>query len=366
MALRKGATFHASTNVSPDTAEPVLDVRRLPSRSPTDLTGLYYEDVENRWKRVAGCIDDSDRLLSTLPSNSLYTGNDSSPPRERLDVAVGDPSDSHPVGRGSSGLGMILPSHGRTNVRHEKHHTSDSGIGSTVSGTLTDSDQDDAASETCMSPGPRTLRADHTDLTSAFKGRGRANAPLEGHSSQTKDGCLALAPHRSMINRTVYDDPHRLSLHGVRQIERHILRPLSRRSELVDFQPLVQDIPRRIGEKEILCLRDLEKILVYLAPVSESSDVDRGEMAHWIHSIEKARAKSSDSYLLFCETWIQCFHTTIDRISERDQRRPTDAPYTNGYFLDLVGQVRNYARVMAASRQRQARGEPATEMDYSP
>ena len=54
-----------------------------------------------------------------------------------------------------------------------------------------------------------------------------------------------------------------------------------------------------------------------------------------------------------------------DRASEREQRRPSDAPYTNGYFVDLVEQVREYARMMAATRQRQAAGESTDEMDYS-
>lgn len=81
---------------------------------------------------------------------------------------------------------------------------------------------------------------------------------------------------------------------------------------------------------------------------------------------DQLRSKSPESYLLFCETSIQCIHTTVSYISERDQRRPTDTPYTNGYFVDLVEQVREYTRMMVAARQRQAAGASSDEMDYLP
>ena len=81
--------------------------------------------------------------------------------------------------------------------------------------------------------------------------------------------------------------------------------------------------------------------------------------------VPQSRARSAKSYLTFCETSIQCIHTTVDHIGERDQRRPTDAPYTNGYFLDLVGQIRQYASEVAATRQRQAAGEGPSEKDCS-
>jgi len=39
-------------------------------------------------------------------------------------------------------------------------------------------------------------------------------------------------------------------------------------------------------------------------------------------------------------------------LNDRDQRLPTDRPYTNGYFLDLVSQVRRYAALIRANRDR--------------
>lgn len=39
-------------------------------------------------------------------------------------------------------------------------------------------------------------------------------------------------------------------------------------------------------------------------------------------------------------------------MNDRDQRLPADRPYTNGYFLDLVSQVRRYAAMIQANRER--------------
>lgn len=56
----------------------------------------------------------------------------------------------------------------------------------------------------------------------------------------------------------------------------------------------------------------------------------------------------------------------MTHLNERDQRLPTDRPYTNGYFLDLVAQIRQYAAMIAASRERaRARGEQADATRYN-
>lgn len=47
-------------------------------------------------------------------------------------------------------------------------------------------------------------------------------------------------------------------------------------------------------------------------------------------------------------------HTSASHLNDRDQRLPADRPYTNGYFLDLVSQVRRYAAMIRASRERAA------------
>ena len=59
-----------------------------------------------------------------------------------------------------------------------------------------------------------------------------------------------------------------LSEYACRQIQRHIILPILREDKLKDFHPLVGGLPRRVARKEITCLRDLEKVLLWLAPVS--------------------------------------------------------------------------------------------------
>ena len=178
---------------------------------------------------------------------------------------------------------------------------------------------------------------------------------------------------RSAITRSISStassstaNSHFLSDYAATQIQKHIITPILRQKALKDFHPLVHGLPRRICQREITCLRDLEKTLIFLAPVSGPLGPGESVFTHCILQCLKKWSSSKASYLDFCETSIQCIHTTVDHLSERDQRRPADRPYTNGYFLDLVEQVRQYAAMMAASRARQAAGEEAKEKDYSP
>lgn len=59
-----------------------------------------------------------------------------------------------------------------------------------------------------------------------------------------------------------------LSYDACKKIERFILVPILKERKLKPFHPLVRSIPTRIVNKQIVCLRDLEKILLWLAPVS--------------------------------------------------------------------------------------------------
>lgn len=68
------------------------------------------------------------------------------------------------------------------------------------------------------------------------------------------------------------------------------------------------------------------------------------------YAIHKKLHKSA--YLRFGEFTIQCLHSTLPYLPERDHCRPEDPPYTNGYFLDLVEQMRRYAAIIGQSRER--------------
>jgi hypothetical protein len=47
-----------------------------------------------------------------------------------------------------------------------------------------------------------------------------------------------------------------------------VLVPILKEPRLKPFHALVRSVPQRIVNKQIVCLRDLEKTLLWLAPVS--------------------------------------------------------------------------------------------------
>ena len=199
------------------------------------------------------------------------------------------------------------------------------------------------------------------DTSTSASGRGSLHLTID-----TKCTRSAITRSISSTASSATANSNFLSDHAAKQIQKHIITPIVRQKALKDFHPLVHGLPRRICQKEITCLRDLEKTLIFLAPVSGPLGLGEGGFTHCVLRYLKKWSSSKTSYLNFCETSIQCIHTTVDHLNEHDQRRPSDRPYTNGYFLDLVEQVRQYAALMAASRERQAAGEEVKEKDYSP
>ena len=175
-----------------------------------------------------------------------------------------------------------------------------------------------------------------------------------------------------------------LSKYASEQIHKHIIVPILREEALKEFHSLIKSVPERIGSKEIKNLRDLEKTLIFLAPVSDSSCLIPGCASTYHCSGVKDHSRSPSKYLRFCERTIRVLHTTVTTLHESDQRAPADRPYTQGYFFDLVEQVcsdglllrkpqliddivqiRRYATILAATREKQAKGEKLDEMDYT-
>lgn len=370
MTLRKATTFHSPKSPSSGDLDPVIDVPSLPKRSRTCPKTL--EDVIAAGeKRMADFIGSLDRSISGLESMSIDSqatlrGEDLPLPRVVLDAHIADVDimDVDPNPR----RGQFGHRHQSQQVRN--HHTSDSGIGSTVSGSIHSRADSGADVKQCMHNSSfivvHSLTDRHTvthegqprcrDTSSAASGRGSLHLTID-----TK--CTRSAITRS-ISATA--NSNFLSDYAAKQIQKHIITPILRQRALKDFHPLVHGLPKRICQKEITCLRDLEKTLIFLAPVSGPLGPGEGVFTYCVLRYLKKWSSSKTSYLNFCETSIQCIHTTVDHLNDRDQRRPSDRPYTNGYFLDLVEQVRQYAAMMAASRARQAAGEEAKEKDYTP
>jgi hypothetical protein len=330
MSLRKGATFHSPT--TPERELPHhFKVPSLPRRSQTTL-----EDVVDAHKRrVAITLGDIDRSLAAVEDRSP-TARQSFPdeadpvPQGFLNHTVGSPT-TKSYGPTMDGVmsqeprRSLRPRHNRRPSRY-----SDSGLGSSI--------------------GSRS---------------GKNAADVDASDDQcTKSIVAASAITRSAAaHSSTIESLPRLSARASNRIHEHILKPLLAKPFLKDFHPIVKDCPRRIHAKEIVCLRDLEKTLIFMAPVSGLLNDDVvGGVAHWFSRL-KERTKTAALYLDFCLTSIRCIQATVEFLSDREQTRPHDRPYTNGYFVDLVDQIKQYAQQVQAAKEKEEKGEKLDEMD---
>ncbi|KAL8842738.1 MAG: hypothetical protein Q9170_000394 [Blastenia crenularia] len=349
--LRKSSTFHSPTTPPTQDEDPIVNIPLLPRRAPTcpKALGDAVAAGEKRIQDLIGAVDRSLSGLETFSTDSQETlrAEDLPVPRFMLDSHVGGPDhmDIDPLSPPKTPY-QFRPRHQR------KHHSSDSGIGSTVTGS------DDSSSKVTAGmkqPSYSTLYSGPTETYNpAAKKQGSQSSSIHPSVREIQSGINGTAGS-SMSQEAA--SQHALSEYACRHIQKHIIAPIIAESSLKNFHPLVRGIPFRVGRKEITCLRDLEKVLLWLAPVSESSKVGERSLAHfWCSGVQKWSV-SRKAFLNFCETTIQCLHTTVEFLGEPDQRRPTDRPYTNGYFLDLTEQVRQYAAMITASRARMAQGK---------
>ena len=96
---------------------------------------------------------------------------------------------------------------------------------------------------------------------------------MEDHCAKSIVAASAITRSAGGHSSTIESLP-RLSARASNRIHEHILKPLLAKSSLKDFHPIVKDCPRRIHGKEIVCLRNHEKTLIFVAPVSEIRDDD--------------------------------------------------------------------------------------------
>ncbi|KAL1961799.1 hypothetical protein VTN77DRAFT_1049 [Rasamsonia byssochlamydoides] len=304
--LQKGETFHSPTSPPREDRDPVLNIPSLPRRSPTCPKTL--EAIAAGEQRMANILGRFDFDSRSPAKPTVHPEEDLPVPRGILQAHVGHDRMETPRKEQKPVQCLPSPPADTPNKIQSVHHrhASDSGLGSSISSTCAN----------------EQVKAGHISTVSG-------NGSLAG-SRHTQS---AITHSISSVDTT----RRQLPLAACKQIERFILAPILREEKLKPFHPLIRSVPQRIVDKEITCLRDLEKTLLWLAP-------------HY--SFNKA------SYLGFCEFTIQSIHTAVTHLNERDQRLPTDRPYTNGYFLDLVAQIRQYAAMLAASRERaRARGE---------
>ena len=125
LSLRKGSTFHSPTSPRSADHDPILNVPSLPRRSPTCSKQLEAAIAagDSRITQLIGAVERSLSGLETFSSDSQETIVPEALPLPRF--MVNAPCQDHdPMD--------VDPSSFQPNPRsHRKHHSSDSGIGST-------------------------------------------------------------------------------------------------------------------------------------------------------------------------------------------------------------------------------------------
>jgi len=317
MVLKKGATFHSPTTPL-ESPEPVFTPPSLPRRSNTSLDDV----IDAHRRRVALTLGDIDKTLASLSkddssaSAARKTLRDEALPLPRgvldhtLDAVM---AKEQPAERR-----ILRPRTRRTS----RYHESDSGLGTSIASTK----EKEAAVKK-----EKTVKT--SAVTRSAAARSSAAANLTG-----------------------------LSPRATSRICEHTLKPLLGNAAFKDFHPLLLECPRKIQEKQVVCLRDLEKTLLLVAPVSElmADQSERGDTYRAL--LLKERTKAADLYLDFCLSTIRCIQATVEYLTDREQTRPRDVPYSNGYFIDLVDQIRHYAQQLADAKEK---GNP-DEMDVDP
>jgi len=296
VVLKKGATFHSPTTPL-ESPEPVFVPPSLPRRSLTNLDDV----IDAHRRRVALTLGDIDKTLAGARKE------DSTAPAARKTLR----DETLPLPRG------VL------------NHTLDSVMG-----------KEQPAERRVLRPRPRRLSRFHE----SDSGLGTSIASTREKEAVAKKEKMSrtTAVTRSAAARSVGGaSPAGLSPRATSRICEHTLKPLLGNAGFKDFHPLLLECPRKIQEKQIVCLRDLEKTLLLVAP---------------------ERTKVADLYLDFCLATIRCIQATVEYLSDREQTRPRDVPYTSGYFVDLVDQIRNYAQQLADAKEKGSQDE----MDVDP
>jgi hypothetical protein len=255
LALKKGSTFHSPASPPSPEHDPILSVPSLPRRSPTCSKQLEATIAagDGRIAQFLGAVDRSLSGLESFSKDSQSTILAESEPVPRFMVDTGSTNnheddymdiDTH-------------PSNLNTQPRR-KHHASDSGIGSSDTSSLGD----------CLKPGMRQKLRLISYILTIITGP-RVIPPT---STSASEGTVQTGINGNSAMTTVPGSSaqHALSEYACRQIQKHIILPIIREEKLKPFHPLVSGLPYRVARKEITCLRDLEKVLLWLAPVSSS------------------------------------------------------------------------------------------------
>lgn len=349
LTLRKGATFHPAS--LPSSTGPALYIPSLLRRSPTSPQTLLELISANT---VSDLIDAFNKCFVGSGEEEQDSTITASAPFHTHHVPT--LLDDHRVLRSESkhlaDFHKLIPS--QTN----NQHASDSGIGSSIS----ESNSDKLTTRKRLRNG---MPCSQIPTTTANPPQVAQSIASSSEQTTTSVYSAHSAITRSFSTLGSSQEGHCLDDKALDQIKKHIVEPILAEEKFKEYHPLIREIPSRIKDRTIDCLRDLEKTLIFVTPVSADFSAGEGVLAYCFLLV-KEKSSSAASYRHFCETAIQCIHTAVTHLGGRDLCRPTDRPYTNTYFLDLHQQIQHYARIIAEARQKQAEGKKSDVMDYSP
>lgn len=373
MSLSKGATFHVSS-LPPTEDSPVLSIPHLARRSPTGSKASFMSLLYEKEDGAVRSIQDFERTFSGARGKQRahrHESDDFSGLRGSH-LAKNLPSDE---GIGSS-----------TSTRTDKDLTRvferaldlDSGLGSSIKTSSAKETRLQAGADTSDEEGPSAEELIQGWLARCvLMGTGVIDPQITGvvnKAPKTRQRSLATEAQSAIVRSispmipTSSRSPH-LSSFARKKFADNILQPILREDRFKFFHPLVSSLGSRTN-KIIQCLRDLEQSLIFEPLVSTIIGFSKYSHAYFSSLTSKKLAISHTLYRSFGEFSIQLVLDTYHHLSEPEQRRASDRPYDNGYFLDLVQQVgRLAAQVGAARRARSGEGAGAVdtdEMDYSP
>jgi hypothetical protein len=373
MPLSKGATFHVPS--SPPTEDsPVLSILHLTRRSPTcsqaSLTSLVSEkedgaarsiqDFEHTFSGARGKQRRHRRGIDNLDGRRGAHPSPCSPSDEGFGSSPSSPSDKdlpRVFERAldlDSGLGSSIQSDSakdpRGHLGGEISEEDSPSVGDLIQGWI--------ARCILMNPG-----AINTQLAVAVN-----QAPKTRHLSLASEAQSAIVRSISPMNPRT-SRPHHLSTFARKKFADHILQPILREDRFKIFHPLVSTLGSRTN-KTIKCLRDLEQSLIFEPLVSTNLEPSDISVTKTSLPTSQRLAISHTLYRSFGEFSIQLVLDTFHHLSESEQRRASDRPYDNGYFLDLVQQVGRLAAQVGATRRARSGQGPETagndEMDCYP
>lgn len=324
MSLSKATTFHVPSS-PPSDNDPVLSIAHLPRRSSTASKTLLALML-GKEQEVVDSIASFEEQFSGSTARWSDKNFKSSGSRRQLERR--SPLDIDGL-KGAK-------------VSHE--HLSDSGLGTSISSAdspLRSANQDvESAADRLLLLGVASDRTtSETDQASVKPGKVTAegpeisktnNRPRSIHSSSTSQPAnSALTKSASPQNNTLLSRSG-LGRFATKKIKEFVFEPIYQEEEFEFFHPLAHSLEDKVRRKSIKCLRDLEKSLVF-EPLTF--------------------ATSPFAFRRFAEFSVQLVLDTYPHLTEPEQRRSTDRPYDNGYFLDLVQQVSRLAGQIGAHRE---------------